>query len=84
MHKKYLWNKQKEKIREETNNWIRNTKPEKGGFDHFFDFDSTIKDPKNKTIMKVIDDSGDGIHPGNEGYKKMVDVIKESNLFTRN
>lgn len=81
---KCLWNEQKEKVREETNNWIRNTKPEKGGFDHFFDFDNAIKDPKNKTIMKDIYDSGDGIHPGTEGYKKMVDVIKESNLFTIN
>jgi len=50
---KYLWNKKKEKVRNEVNEWIRRTKPIKGGFDAFFDFDKEMKDQKNKTIKDL-------------------------------
>ena len=80
---KYKWNKEKEKVRQETNDWIRKTKPENGGFDAFFDFDKLLKDPKNETVMKDEYDSGDGIHPSLEGNKKMVESIDDLTLFTK-
>ena len=41
------WTKERESVRKEVNNWIRNTKKEEGGFDAFFDFDKIMKDPEN-------------------------------------
>ena len=81
--KNYLWNKKKEKVRNEVNEWIRRTAPEKGGFDAFFDYDKEMKDPKNGTKLAKIYDCGDGIHPNLRGYKKMVDCIKDLSLFTK-
>lgn len=52
----YLWNKKKEKVRNEINEWIRRTKPIKGGFDAFFDYDKELKSPKNETMVKFIED----------------------------
>ena len=80
---KYIWNKDKEKVRKKVNDWIRKIKPENGGFDAFFDFDKYFKDPKNETRMKDIYDCGDGIHPSLEGYKKMVEIINDKNLFSK-
>jgi lysophospholipase L1-like esterase len=82
-NRKYIWNKKKEKVRKEVNEWIRNTKPDKGGFDAFFDYDKEIKDPKNETKLADIYDCGDGIHPSLKGYQKMVDRIKDLSLFTK-
>ncbi len=79
---KYIWNKKKEKVRQEANKWIRTTKPKDGGFDAFIDFDKLLKDPKNETIMYNKYDSQDGIHPSFEGYKKMVEGIMALSLFS--
>ena len=79
----YLWNKKKEKVRNEVNEWIRRTTPDKGGFDAFFDYDKELKDPKNETKLAKIYNCGDGIHPNLMGYKKMVDCIKDLSLFTK-
>jgi lysophospholipase L1-like esterase len=80
---RYLWNKKKEKVRNEVNEWIRKTPPNKGGFDAFFDYDKEMKDPKNETKLAKIYDCGDGIHPSLRGYQKMVDCIKDLSLFTK-
>ena len=45
------WNKEKEIIRQEVNNWIRNTKSDDGGFDGIFDFNKLIKDPNDEIKM---------------------------------
>jgi len=82
-HRRYIWNKKKEKVRNEVNEWIRKTKPNKGGFDAFFEFDKELKDPKNETRLADIYDCGDGIHPSLKGYQKMVDCIKDLSLFTK-
>ena len=81
--RKYKWNKKKEKVRKEVNEWIRKTKPDKGGFDAVFDYDKGVKDPKNETRLADIYDCGDGIHPSLKGYQKMVDCIKDLSLFTK-
>ena len=81
---KYLWNLNKEKHRNNVNSWIRKTKPLKGGFDAFFDFDKYVKDPLNSTRLGPFADSGDGIHPGTGGYEKMVESINDLSLFSKN
>ena len=77
------WTKEREKIRKEVNNWIKNTKSEDGGFDAFFDFDKIMKDPDNEQNLLSEYDSGDGIHPNSEGYKYMVNAINDLSLFEK-
>ena len=59
-----IWTKEREWVRNEVIDWIRNTKVEDGGFDHVFDFDKYVKDPNDDTKLYKEYDSGDGIHPG--------------------
>ena len=77
------WTQEREKIRLEVNEWIRNTKSEEGGFDSFFDFDKIMKDPNDEKNLLSDYDSGDGIHPNSEGYKAMVNAIDNLSLFTK-
>ena len=82
--KRTKWNKEKEKERKDVNKWIRTTKPDKGGFDAFFDFDKLMKDPKDEKFLETIYDCGDGIHPSLKGYQKMVEIIcSDLSLFTK-
>ena len=74
---------QKEKVRKEVNNWIRNAGKDKEGFDYCFDFDKVIRDPNNERNILNIYDCGDGLHLSPEGYKKMVEAIDNLELFTR-
>lgn len=74
---------QREKYRNEVNFWIRNTKPEEGGFDDYFDFDELIRDPNNKSIIYSDYDCGDGLHPSPDGYQRMVQAIDNFELFTK-
>jgi lysophospholipase L1-like esterase len=56
-----------EQIREDVNNWIRSS----GIFDAVIDFDQITRDPANPTHFNPADDSGDHLHPGDDGYKAM-------------
>ena len=76
------WDEEKEKVRNEVNEWIRTAKQDKGGFDYFFDFDEVVSVPNEKTKMFDLFDSGDGLHPGPFGYEKMVEAIDNLKLFT--
>ena len=69
-------------MRNEVNEWIRNTALDKGGFDAVFDYDKEMKDPNDKTKLAKLYNCGDGIHPNLKGYQKMVDCIKDLSLFT--
>ena len=77
------WTKERENVRKEVNNWIKNTKFEEGGFDAFIDFDTIMKDPNDEKNLLDEYDSGDGIHPNSNGYKKMVNAIDDLTLFTK-
>ena len=79
----FRWGKRKEKFRQEVNRWIRNTNPERGGFDSFFDFDKFIRDPNDVTKMYNAYDSGDGIHPNPKGFQRMVKSIIKLQIFTK-
>ena len=50
-----LYSEQKNDIRNKVNDWIRNCKNIKEGFDDFIDFDLIIRDPEdiNKSLNKV-------------------------------
>ena len=77
------YSQQKDKVRNEVNNWIRTTGKDKEGFDYFFDFDKEVRDPNNEKNLLRIYDCGDGLHLSPEGYKKMVEAIDKLELFTQ-
>ena len=62
---------QGEEERERVNAWIRTAKD----FDGVIDFDAAIRDPAMPTQIKAPYDSGDHLHPSDEGYKAMADAI---------
>jgi lysophospholipase L1-like esterase len=62
---------QGEEKRLRVNAWIRTAKD----FDGVIDFDAAIRDPTMPTRMKAPYDSGDHLHPRDEGYKAMAATI---------
>jgi lysophospholipase L1-like esterase len=56
-----------EKIRQEINDWIRHS----GSFDGYVDFDLAVRDPDDHERMAARYDSGDHVHPGDDGYRRM-------------
>jgi lysophospholipase L1-like esterase len=61
----------KDEVRIEVNEWIRTG----GEFDAVIDFEAAIRDTANPRVMKAEYDSGDKLHPGDAGYKRMADAI---------
>ena len=57
--------------RQAVNVWIRTG----GGFDGVIDFDAVMKDPANPKRLKANLQSGDWLHPNDDGYKVMADSI---------
>lgn len=62
---------EKDKVRMAINEWIRTS----GEFDGVIDFDKAIQDPEHPGRMLPAYDSGDKLHPGDAGYKKMAESI---------
>jgi lysophospholipase L1-like esterase len=62
---------EKERTRQAVNHWIRTS----GEFDAVVDFDAATRDPQNPTRFRSTLDSGDHLHPGNDGYKAMADAV---------
>lgn len=60
-----------EKMRQDVNNWIRTS----GTFDGVIDFDQVTRDPARTSYFSATADSGDHLHPGDEGYKQMGSAI---------
>ncbi len=67
-----------EEIRQAVNKWIRTTNQ----FDGVIDFDKVTTDPTHPGMFLVLDDSGDHLHPGDDGYKAMGESI-DLKLFTK-
>ncbi len=61
-----------ERQRQELNDWIRTS----GEFDAVFDFDRALRDPQQKDRMRPVYDSGDHLHPGDAGYRKMAETVR--------
>jgi lysophospholipase L1-like esterase len=58
--------------RQALNNWIRTG----GEYDGVIDFDSVARDPASPSKFATAVDSGDHLHPGDEGYKAMGDAVE--------
>ncbi|KNY25270.1 GDSL-type esterase/lipase family protein [Pseudobacteroides cellulosolvens] len=67
-----------EQTRTTVNNWIRTS----GEFDAVIDFDAALRDPSNQKKLLGMYNSGDGLHPNAEAYKKMAEII-DLTLFTK-
>jgi len=73
------YNPQKEALRLRLNDWIRGC----GIFDGVVDFDAVLRDPARPQRMRVQLDSGDHLHPGDAGYRKMADAIDIDAIVAR-
>lgn len=69
------WSPEKEQVRQAANAWIRTAKEA----DAVIDFDQLARDPAKPSFMRK-DFGGDGLHPGDVGYKAMGDAIDLSNF----
>jgi lysophospholipase L1-like esterase len=65
------WNPAREAVRQMVNSWIR----EANAFDAVIDFDAGLRDPEHPTSMLPRYDCGDHLHPSDEGYHRMGDII---------
>lgn len=69
---------QREAARIQINDWIRTSR----AFDAVIDFDAALRDPANPSRLRADADSGDHLHPNENGYRLMADAIDLS-LFRR-
>jgi len=60
-----------EQVRRELNEWIRHGK----AFDGVIDFEQATLDPGRPDTLAAAADSGDHLHPKDEGYKRMAEAI---------
>jgi lysophospholipase L1-like esterase len=60
-----------EEKRQTVNAWIRDA----GAFDAVIDFEKALRDPAHPTRMLPKWDCGDHLHPSDEGYLHMGDII---------
>ena len=65
------YNDQQNAYREQVNAWVRAGGNCGGGCDGTVDFDAVIRDPAQPRRIDPALDSGDGIHPNAEGYRRM-------------
>lgn len=61
----------KEAMRTRLNDWFRSA----GVFDAVVDFDAILRDPAHPRRLRAEYDSGDHLHPGDAGYRKMAEAI---------
>jgi lysophospholipase L1-like esterase len=61
----------KEMKRKAVNEWIRTSR----AFDAVIDFEKAVRDPANPDRIAPAFDSGDHLHPKDDGYKAMADCI---------
>ena len=66
-----------ERQRQLLNSWIRTS----GAFDGVFDFDRAVRDPARPDRLLPVYDSGDHLHPGDAGYRKMADTVDLTTLL---
>ncbi len=69
---------EREEARQTVNRWIRTS----GAFDAVIDFDAAVRDPSQPRRLLPTADSGDHLHPNEEGYRVMADAV-DLGLFAR-
>jgi lysophospholipase L1-like esterase len=65
------WSPAGEAKRDAVNAWIRDS----GAFDGVIDFASAVADPHDPARFTPAYDSGDHLHPNDQGYRAMADVV---------
>jgi len=70
------YNEDRESVRQGFNDWIRTCE----GYDGCIDFDLGTRDEKNPKAFGDGFDSGDHLHPSEEGYKQMAECVPEELL----
>jgi lysophospholipase L1-like esterase len=68
------WSPAREEVRSAVNTWLRKQKE----FDALIDFDRAMRDPARPTMLLPQFDCGDHIHPSDDGYIKMGDLVFEA------
>lgn len=68
---------EKEALRQQVNRWIRTS----GAFDAVADFEGAVRDPARPDRLLPAFDSGDHLHPGDQGYAAMAAAIDAAQLF---
>nr|WP_240039479.1 SGNH/GDSL hydrolase family protein [Achromobacter aloeverae] len=61
----------KDALRRQVNDWIRHS----GVFDAVIDFDAVLRDPLHPARIAARYDSGDHLHPGDEGNRAMAEAV---------
>lgn len=61
----------KDALRQRVNEWIRHS----GAFDAVIDFDAALRDPAHPARISAPFDSGDHLHPGDEGNRVMAEAV---------
>ncbi len=69
---------EREVARQRVNRWIR----ESGAWDAVIDFDAILRNPADPARLLPTADTGDHLHPNEEGYRMMADAI-DLGLFVR-
>lgn len=73
------WHTDKDALRQEVNRWIRTG----GAFDAIVDFDALLRDPTHPSRLAAPFDSGDRLHPSEQGNQAMADAIDFDALLGR-
>lgn len=71
-----IWTEEGEAIRDALNDWIRTS----GEYDAVVDFDQAVSDPAEPDQLNPAYNSGDGLHPNDNGYHAMAAAIDLSTL----
>lgn len=66
-----LYSPANEMKRQQVNNWIRTS----GEFDGVIDFDLVLRDPDDPSKLLGEYDSGDHVHPTDQGYEAMAEAV---------
>jgi len=70
---------EREAARQRVNQWIRTS----GAFDAVIDFDAVLRDPTQPRRLLPSTDTGDHLHPNEDGYRMMADAIDLTLFLSR-
>jgi len=66
----------KDALRRALNDWLRRST----AFDGVVDFDAVLRDPSRPARLAPALDSGDHLHPGDAGYRRMAEAVELESL----